>query len=246
VTQLHRFSVQRRLPLLSDILSECADSAAGDYIVFANTDICFVPHFYEAVDHFISKGHDALIINRRRVPQRFMNAPLEVQMAHAGLDHLGFDCFVIKKTLIAQFFPAEVCMGVPPSGNDLFYNIFTFAGSPLLLTRMHLTWHIGVELVKEWGSGEYLSYNRSKWKKMLRALRSRMDISKFPGAGLGFFKRHYKWLMNPTFDYPTMFRLDMSQLGKKRKKYPDPEIHGMREKYHERLLSRVNFPDEAE
>ena len=30
VTQLHRFSVQRRLPLLSDILSECADSRSEE------------------------------------------------------------------------------------------------------------------------------------------------------------------------------------------------------------------------
>ncbi|HTL82856.1 MAG TPA: hypothetical protein VL651_14180 [Bacteroidia bacterium] len=246
VLDLHDFREKRRLPLISDILSEAAKVATGEYVIFANSDIVFVPGFYNAIQFYLSKGHDALIINRRRIPARFMDEPYEVQVAHAGYDHIGYDCFVFKRSLIGKFFPAEVCIGVPPAGNDLFYNIFTFANDPLLLTRQHLTFHIGMDLEKEWGTEEYLDYNYDKWKKMLKALRPQMNIAKFPGAGLSFFKRHFKWLMNPTFDYPTMFRVDLKQLRVKRKKYPAKELPGAHNAYMEWMLPKVNFPEEKE
>lgn len=246
VSDMRRFAVPRRLPLISDILKAGAGVATGDYLVFSNTDIALVPAFYNAAAYYLGKGHDALVINRRRIPARFLDAPYEVQVAHAGYDHIGYDCFIFRRALLEKFYDAEVCIGIPPAGNDLFYNIFTFAENPLLLTRQHMTFHAGMDLYKSWGSREYLDYNYGKWKKMLRALRPAMRIEKFPGAGLPFLKRHYKWLMNPTFDYPTMFGLDLRQLNTPRKKYPAKEIQGLKHAYLERVMRTVNFPEEQE
>jgi hypothetical protein len=246
VSDMQQFAVPRRLPLISDILKAGAAVATGDYLVFSNTDIALTSGFYNAAAYYLSKGHDALVINRRRIPARFLDAPYEVQVAHAGYEHIGYDCFVFRRSLLEKFYESEVCIGIPPAGNDLFYNIFTFAENPLLLTRQHMTFHVGMDLYKSWGSREYLAYNYAKWKKMLHALRPSMQIAKFPGAGLPFLVRHYKWLMNPTFDYPTMCRVDLTQLSAPRKKYPEKEMRGLKHAYLERVMPTVNFPEEQE
>jgi hypothetical protein len=240
VADVNKFSVERKLPIIHDILSGGIKFAAHEYIIFTNTDIALMPDFYNVVSWYCEKGHDAVVINRRRIPEKLKDAPLEVMQAHAGYMHTGYDCFVFKKSLFEKFIPTDICIGIPPAGNDIFYNLFTFAENPLLLTEKHLTFHLGMELVKTWGSPEYLKFNYSEFSKLLKQLEPHIDIAKFPGAELPFFKRHFKWLMNPTFSYPLMMRKDFSKSGK-RKKESQPEV---KQKYFEWLIRKVNFRDE--
>lgn len=241
VADVHDFERKRRLPVICDILEKGSAVAEHEYLIFSNTDIALMPVFYKAVSYYLDQGHDALIINRRRIPAKLMKAPIEVMYAHAGYPHIGYDCFVFKKSLLKKFISTGICIGVPPAGNDLFYNIFTFAENPALLANQHMTFHIGMDLYKEWGSEEYLKYNYSEFSQLLKALYPHMKVEKFPGAGLPLLTRHFRWLMNPTYDYKTMFRLDFSQLKRKREATPQKEIQNAHHRYLEWLITKINF-----
>jgi hypothetical protein len=240
VADVHKFSVERRLPIIHDILSGGIKFATHDYIIFTNADIALMPDFYNVVNWYCEKGHDAIVINRRRIPAKLKNAPLEVMQAHAGYMHTGYDCFIFKKSLFEKFIPTNICIGIPPAGNDIFYNLFTFAENPLLLTERHLTFHLGMELRKNWGSQEYLKFNYAEFSKLLKQLKPHIDISKFPGAELPFIKRHFKWLMNPTLSYPLMMKKDFSKSSKRKKKGKQEVKQG----YFEWLIKKINFRDE--
>lgn len=240
VADVHQFSKPRKLPIIHDILSLGIQNASHDYIIFTNTDIALMPDFYNVVKWHCEKGHDAIVINRRRIPAKLKDAPLEVMQSHAGYMHTGYDCFIFKKSLFEKFIPSNICIGIPPAGNDIFYNLFTFAENPILLTERHLTFHLGMELRKVWGSEEYLKFNYGELSKIFHALDPHIDIAKFPGAELPFFKRHFKWLMNPTLSYPLMLRKDFSK-SSKRKKRSKPEV---KQNYFEWLVRKINFRDE--
>jgi hypothetical protein len=197
VADVAQFSSKRNLPVVNDILDAGISIAHSDYIVFSNTDIALTPWFYNTVAEYLKRGHDALVINRRRIPARLIDQPFEVMLSHAGTEHIGFDCFVFKKSLYEKFVKTSICIGIPMAGGDLFHNIFTFAEKPVLLTNQHLTFHIGIDLVKNWGDPEYCSHNRREFKTLLKKLKPHMQIAKFPGSGLGFFRRHFRWLITP-------------------------------------------------
>lgn len=243
VNALLSFSQPRELPIFSDILDKGVAEATGEYIVFSNSDIIITPWFYDCISEFITGGHDALVINRRRIPSRLAEESYEIMLAHAGYAHNGYDCFVFKKTLYSKFAKSGICLGIPMAGNDLFYNIFTHAENPALLANQHLTFHLGLELVKEWGSKELQKHNSAEFRKLVKALKPDMKIEKFPSSGLPFFKRHFRWLMNPTYDYRTMCALDFTQWSHPRKTVNQKEISGLRHRYFEWLQRKVNFRD---
>lgn len=229
-------------PILSDILQSALANCDGDYIVFTNLDIGLMPYFYEAVNYYISLGHDAIIVNRRRIKSRFNTVNnLEVIYAEAGKTHTGYDCFVIKKTVLRKFIFKNIAIGVPPAGNDVFYNIFAFAEKPILFTEKHLTFHIGMELYKEWGDKEIYTHNYKEFYQLLKELKPNLKADHFPAADLGFFKRHFKWLMNPTFHYPTMLSLDAKRGFKKTKKEITPQDE--KRPYFEYMVRKINFED---
>ena len=232
---------RRALPLLKDILELANKNSKADYIIYSNADIGLMPQFYNTVNDYIKNGHDALVINRRRVKSTLNKVEdLDAIYSEVGKAHIGYDMFVFKRSLFEKFILSNTCIGIPFVGNDLFYNLFCFAEKPILLTDKHLTFHVGLELAKEWGSSELEKHNYREFKKTTKALIPYMDITKFPGAELGFFKRHFKWLMNPTLSYPEMMKADFKQLGKKRnKKVYDPNYK--KQSYYEWLIKHINF-----
>lgn len=235
------FRNKRALPLLKDILELAYTNSDAEYIIYSNADIGLMPQFYNAVADEIKKGHDAIVINRRRVPSILNKVEdLDIIYSEVGKPHIGYDMFIFKRDLFSKFILSNTCLGIPFVGNDLFYNLFCFAERPVLLTDKHLTFHIGLELAKDWGSSELAKHNYNEFRKVTRALLPYMDITKFPGSELSFFKRHFKWLMNPTLSYPEMMRTDLKQLGKKRtKKVYDPNYK--KQSYYEWLIKRINF-----
>lgn len=237
-------STALKLPLIKEILSRLNENTTATHFVFSNLDICLMPFFYSTVENYLRQGYDAVIINRRRIPVSLMEEKnLDVLYAEAGETHTGYDCFVFSRELLSKFILHDVFIGTPPAGNDIFYNVFTFADNPVLLTQKHLTFHVGMDLVKPWGTPVLHAHNQREFIKILKELKPQMDVSKFPGAGYGFFKRHFKWLMNPTFHYPTMCALDFRQLSKARRKPAGNELPGMANRYYEWMIRKINFRD---
>lgn len=232
-----------RFPVLNEILESAYNNTKAEYLIYTNLDIALMPYFYETVEQYISNGHDALVINRRRLHNKFeQEHKVEQLYAEAGKVHPGYDCFVFKRSLFEKFIKKNVCLVAPPACNDLFHNLFTFAENPTLLTDKHLTFHIGLELYKDWGSPELWHYNYSEYKNFLAELFPHMNIEKFPGANLPILKRHFKWLMNPTFDYTTMFKLDAKRGFRKTTSVKHDSFYAStKQQYLEWLLKYVNF-----
>jgi hypothetical protein len=102
-------------------------------------------------------------------------------------------------------------------GNTLFFNLMCFANNFRLFTNKHLTFHVGLELVKTWGEASFLLHNKTEYLKVIAALKNKLELKNVPGAGLPFFKRHFKWLMNPTIHYPTVASIDFKDKGSRYK-----------------------------
>lgn len=236
-------STTKPYPFLADIILEHAKFSKADYLIYSNLDIAVMPFFYETVSAYINKGHDALVINRRRLHNKFAKEKnTDVLFAEKGEVHTGYDCFVIKKSHIGKFIFKDICLGVPAAGNDLFYNVFAFAENPVLLTDKHLTFHIGLELYKNWGDDLTCKHNAKEFQQLMKELLPLMKADNFPGADLNIFKRHFKWLMNPTFDYATMFKLDAKRSFKKTVKQKDNSfIADRKQKYLDWLIQYINF-----
>jgi hypothetical protein len=243
ILDLANFSSRRKLPLLNDILTRLYESTDAEYLIYTNHDIALMPGFYVMCDHFASKGYDAFAINRRRIPARFNSVDqLEEMYAEAGETHTGYDTLVFKRSLFPRFIMENVVIGIPFGDTTLIHNLYAHAENFRLFTEKHLTFHIGMELVPKWGDHDQYKFNSREFHKALKKLYPLFRIENFPGASLPFLKRHFKWLMNPTFHYPTMLKLDFSQLGNKRRKYPEDERK--KEKWLNWIIRRVNFPDE--
>jgi hypothetical protein len=214
----------KKLPLIGDIAGKLAQFTDADFFIYTNTDISPLPVFYSAVSSILEKtGCDALIINRRRIREELMDRPLEELFLEKGESHPGYDCFVFRKELLSKFDFGNVAVGIPGIGFLFAHNLFLHAHSCKVLYNEHLTFHLGMEIVKPWSSKEEVKFQHAEIRAFLKKNKSRFQISKFPGYHLPFFKRHYFWLMNPLFHYPMMFRLDMKKLWDGRKIIRDEE-----------------------
>lgn len=233
---------QKQVPYFNDLLQRLYDFSDAEYLIYTNLDICLMPGFYSAVNALIEKGHDAIIINRRVIGiDHLEHGNMELMYADLGEVHTGYDTFIFKKELFTKFILKDICVGVPPVGNDLFHNIFVFAKNPTLETKLHLTFHIGQELVKRWGDGPIWKQNHTEYKKLLKQIGPLIKIENFPGANKSFFSRHFKWMWNPTISYPLMLKTDLKNLGKKRKAKKKREIPGLRQRYYEWLIKKLDL-----
>jgi hypothetical protein len=240
VTAISTFKNKRDLPLLKDILDAAVLNSDADYVVYTNADIGLMPQFYVAVKEIIEQGVDAFIVNRRRVSNRYDSIhQLQQIYSEVGKLHNGYDCFVFKKSLYTQFHLGNICLGIPHIGNTLALNLMCFAQQFRLFTEKHLTFHIGYELVKNWGDKDYLTHNKKEYLKIVKELMPQLHLHNIPGSSLPFFNRHFKWLMNPNLHYPTLCRLDFTQWNAKR--YPENDANKRLKGYYEWLQKRVQL-----
>lgn len=235
-------SSSKKFPLLKDILVTAINHSNSEYIIYSNADIGLMLPFYNVIAGNIASGHDAMVINRRRVKSTLNKIEdLDKIYCEVGKEHLGFDMFVFKKDLYSKFILNNTCLGTPYVGNDLFYNLFTFAENPILLTNAHLTFHVGMELIKDWGTKDLSRHNYKEFRKTTKAVLPFMRIHKFPGSELGIFARHFKWLMNPTLSYTELCITDIKQLFTKRPNRKQYDPNYKKQSYFEWLLKKVNF-----
>ena len=191
--------VGKRLPLIADILGKLNEIPDSDYYIYTNTDIGLMPYFYNVVHQHVLNGHDAIVINRRRLSVKYNEElSLDLMYADLGKSHPGFDCFVFKKELLSKFILGDICVGIPFVEATLLHNIFSFASNPLFLPDAHLTFHIGMEVMPERNKALYWHNRNDFFKNIYPKLKSHFDIIKFPYAALPIHKRALKWMLNPS------------------------------------------------
>jgi hypothetical protein len=199
----------KKLPLIQDILAKTKEVEASDYIVYTNMDIGVLPQFYDILQGYISHGNDAVVINRRRVSSKFKKVDdLPLIYSQLGDSHPGFDCFMFKKELLDKFVFDEICIGIPFLEVSFIHNLFSFASKPLYVPDIHLTFHLGMEVLPPINK-DFYNHNRSVFfDKINPKLKSKYDLKKFPYGQLPFPKRAMKWMLNPSVFTRTYLELE--------------------------------------
>ncbi|MFN8285424.1 MAG: hypothetical protein U0V74_01655 [Chitinophagales bacterium] len=200
VLDFGKFSKQRKLPLIREILERLINTSRAEYLIYTNVDIALMPQFYEVVQGFIEKGHDALLINRRGIDVHYKGVEdLPLMYSDFGKPHPGFDCFVFKRSLAEKLILENVCIGVPFLEVTLVHNLIAYAERLKLIDDLHLTFHLGAEVMPPLDE-DYYRHNRAEYEtKIYPRLKPLLDITKFPYATLPLYKRMMKWALNPVF-----------------------------------------------
>ncbi|MDB4061267.1 hypothetical protein N8371_08515 [Vicingaceae bacterium] len=200
----------RKLPLIKDILYKINELENTDYLIYTNIDIGLMPYFYNTILGYIKKGHDAIIVNKRRLVADYNNVnQLPDIYADLGKSHPGFDCFIFKRDLLEKFVLNDICVGVPFLGVSLLHNLVAHSQKPLVITNAHLTFHIGMSVL-EFKKDEYYSHNKASYfNNIYPKIKSNFDLNKFPYSEKSFLKRMIFWMLNPsifTVDYLNLER----------------------------------------
>jgi len=165
----------RKLPFIKDILDRCYDYDP-DYLIYTNVDIALTESFYTKVKSYIDLGHDAVIINRTTMPS-YEGQTLDwfLQNIKSGMQHPGYDCFVIKKDLYEKMNLGKIVIGVNWIGEILLRNIFRYAENPVILQRPYMTFHMGDDRV--WNDPKHIT--ERNWNQ----IQAQTIISKFNNDG---------------------------------------------------------------
>ena len=170
----------KKLPLISDILSKLQEGEPCEYIIFTNMDIALMPHFYDSVFAYLEKGHDALVINRRRLSHTYSKIEeLPLMYADLGKSHPGFDCFVFKTVLLKKFILDDICVGISFLEATMVHNIFSFAENPLFIPDGHFTFHIGMDVLVARDNAFYQHNRRCFFDKIQPQLKPYFELKKF-------------------------------------------------------------------
>lgn len=167
--------MKRKLPLVADILSNAYEATTkGDYIIFTNVDIAVQPYFYDWVAATINEGYDAFVINRRTISNCFTKtSELSKMYAEWGTEHPGYDCFVMKRSVIPKLELDNICVGAVFIGLTLFTNLSLKATNFREFGKEHLTFHIGNDQVwKEESNNPYKVHNKKAFERVKENLRS--------------------------------------------------------------------------
>lgn len=169
VLDIGTFRVQRKLPLLKDILDTLYTHSTAEYLIYTNVDIALMPDFYTEVHRLIEEGNDAFVINRRTISDRHTSVDdIPLMVAETGVPHPGYDCFVFRRDLYPRFIIGDVCLGSGHVDTPLICSMIASARSFLLLDDEHLTFHLGDK--RSWWNWKYRDYIRHNDREASRAL----------------------------------------------------------------------------
>ena len=212
----------KKLPLIKDVLNKIYEIDNCDYCIFSNVDIALMPHFYDYVFQSIDKGHDAIVINRRRLTSDYKSIDeLSFMYSDLGKSHPGFDCFIFKKELLDFFILDDICVGISFLEAALIHNIFSFAKNPLYIPDAHLTFHLGMDVLVERNNAFY-GHNRKVFFKIIYPkIRHLFSLKKFPYGALSLPNRMIKWLLNPSLFSLNYLNLEKKNVFQKLKAYMD-------------------------
>lgn len=205
------FEHQVRLPLLAEILDRLYHESDADYLIYTNVDIGLFPDFYLRVNDFIHQGHDAFIINRRRLRDKYKQvAELDLIYEEKGKSHPGFDCFVFHRSIYPKLQLANICIGVPFIEISFSQNLFAFARHFKLYDNERLTFHLGMEVFKKRMPDEYFRYNRQQFKKIIPLLFQYMSLHRFPYATRIWPLRMLTWAFHPCIPIKLVLKLQIN------------------------------------
>lgn len=206
----------KKLPLIKDILFKLKEVDQPDYIVYTNMDIALMPYFYDSVFQYIEQGHDAVVINRRRITDHLRKVEeLPLMYAALGKSHPGFDCFVFKAELLEQFILHDICVGISFLEAALVHNIFSFAEKPLFVPDAHLTFHLGMDVLVPRNNAFYRHNRQEFFKEIYPVLKPHFSLETFPYGSLSFPQRAVKWMLNPSLFTRNYLRLEGKSLFRK-------------------------------
>lgn len=186
VLDVGRFATPRKLPLLGDLVDPLARSSDADVLIYTNVDIAVQPDFYRAIALMIGQGRDALIVNRRTIPEAALGGidagdaeALRLWAAsQAGIAHPGYDCFVFRRELASRFVFADVCIGANYVGKSFALNMCSATPRFEVFTDLSLTFHLGDD--RAWQAPHLAEYSEHN----LRALHAAMDALGVDEAGI--------------------------------------------------------------
>lgn len=172
-----KFSKQKKLPMLQDILQRVYEESNAEYVIYTNVDIALMPHFYLSAEQIMKEGYDVVNIFRRTLGDHYQGVDEVPGMyTDLGSDHPGTDCFIIKRDLIPKLDLQNVVIGAEFVAFSLRVNLHIFANKIKEFNRLHMTFHIGDDRVWE-GLDDFSAYNANEVDKMFEALNKRDDIT---------------------------------------------------------------------
>jgi len=174
VADVARFRVERKLPILADILERLYEASDAEYLVYTNVDVILMPSFYSTVNRLIDTGHDGFVINRRSLPAVYHTvSDLPGIYADLGEIHLGWDTFVFSRSLFPSFDLGTACLGAPRIGMVLLSNIARHAREFREFKHLHLTAHIGDSMT--WFTPEQEDYRAHNTRQLAGVLDKLLD-----------------------------------------------------------------------
>jgi hypothetical protein len=202
-------------PLLSDLISKFSEASADAYI-YTNMDIGLMPQFYSYVVQQLGKGHDALVINRRRLNHKHsQSSSLAELQSDLGRSHPGFDCFVFKAELLPKLVLGDLILGVPFVEVSLAHNLFALASKPLYVPDAHLTFHVGGDVLPK-PNAEAKVHNRNIYNRQIKPqLLPHFDLKKFPYGRHAFPLRGLKHMANPALFTRDYIRMEQQSLTRR-------------------------------
>ncbi|MDX2000986.1 MAG: hypothetical protein SFW35_01010 [Chitinophagales bacterium] len=210
VLQVGSFQNEKKLPLLGDILESLYKASDAEYLIYTNVDIALMPFFYTSIASLIAEGYDAFAINRRRLSSKYQSTEdIPLMYADIGRPHPGFDCFVFKKNLYPKFLLGNICIGIPFIEATMMYNLAAHAERFRLFGNMHLTMHIGLEVMPA-RDKEYYWHNRKQFNQLIKELKPSIKSKNLPYAEQMLLAKILKWGLNPG----TFIKLNMEVEGK--------------------------------
>jgi hypothetical protein len=211
VPDMAHFEKPLRLPLLADILERLYTVSDAEYLVYSNVDIGLYPDFYLKVNEFIARGHDAFIINRRRLPGTYTQvSELEKIYTEKGKKHPGFDCFVFHRSLYPKLNLGKICIGVPFVEISFSQNLFALAKNFKLFDDEILTFHLGMEIYKKRAPKEYFRYNQKQFWQLITQLEP--DLKKFPYTDYFWMARILRWGLHPCIPIRLVLKLEIQNI----------------------------------
>lgn len=200
VLDFGRFSRKKKYPILMDVFRALYDASDAEYLIYTNMDISLMPQFYVFITEIIKEGHDALLVTRRGLSVKYKKIEeLPMMYSDYGKPHPGFDCYIFKRELLNKIILEHICLGVSFSEVAMVHNFIAFADNLKLVDDLHLTFHLGTEVMPPLDP-EFFTHNKKEYQqKIYPKLKPLLDIRKFPYGLLSLHKRIFKWILNPNF-----------------------------------------------
>lgn len=170
VLDLGKFKIERKLPLIADILDGARSTSSAAHIIYTNVDIAVQPHFYISIDEILRRGIDACMITRRTLKKDYTSpAQLAEMYADPGEEHPGDDCFIFSRAALEKFDLGEACIGIKFVARILAFNLILHAERFEHFRDLHLTFHIGDDRV--WDDEKFADYTAHNERTLWRIAR---------------------------------------------------------------------------